>query len=172
MFFGGICIHKRGYSIIFHYGPPPVLLPNVCTFFNLDVYIKLPIYIYMMIYLWILKKKVEKSLEKKIGSRKLYCVCLQVKSDQAGYPTSYMRLCGPLVVAAHYFSLKEVNQWRLNLNFKLGWCLRFNRKLSFGGVFQKAGYVTYLGKLTPQLTPSVVATLPVGCCNIVNQLTG
>ena len=35
------------------------------------------------------------------------------------------------------------------------------------GVFQKAGYVTYPGKLTPQLTPSVVATLPVSCCNIV-----
>ena len=39
-------------------------------------------------------------------------------------------------------------------------------------VFQKAGYVTHPGKLTPQMTPSVVTTLPVGCCNIVNQLGG
>ena len=38
------------------------------------------------------------------------------------------------------------------------------------GVFQKAGYETNPGKLTLQLTPSVVATLPAGCCNIVCQL--
>ena len=40
------------------------------------------------------------------------------------------------------------------------------------GVFEKVGYVTYPGKLTPQLTPSIVATLPVGCCNIVNHRVG
>ena len=39
-------------------------------------------------------------------------------------------------------------------------------------VFQKVGYVTCPGKLTPQLKPNVVATLPVGCCNIVNQQVG
>ena len=38
------------------------------------------------------------------------------------------------------------------------------------GVFQKAGYATYPGKLTPHLTASVVATFPVSCCNIVCQL--
>ena len=40
------------------------------------------------------------------------------------------------------------------------------------GVLQKAGYVTFPGTLTAQLTPSVVATFPVGCCNIMNQLVG
>ena len=32
----------------------------------------------------------------------------------------------------------------------------------------KAGYVTYPGKLTHHMTASVVATLPVSCCNIVS----